>query len=98
MFRERKWELLPGHIADGVKDYIEKGCPTGDFLRNVISNDLKGAFYHADDTNRRRMFDIVSFFYNYCPTVAWGSPEAYKFWVEVGGLPGYRKYMDEKAA
>jgi hypothetical protein len=75
------WELLPGHIRKSVKFYLEEGILPGSFLRAVICNDLKEAFAQADTVNRERLFDIVTFFYNYMPGNSWGSPEKMKKWI-----------------
>ena len=77
---------LPEHIRGGVQRYIEHGIQPGDFLEAVICNNLKESFKRADNTNIRRMFDIVYFFYNEAPINCWGSPERMKQWMEQGGL------------
>lgn len=76
------YSTLPMHTQRGVKDYIENRIPTGGFLHAVITNDLKEAFGRADDINRDRMFDIVSFFYNQAPINCWGSVKAYDDWIK----------------
>lgn len=75
------YELLPGHIREGVKRYIEKGIEPGSFLTAIICNDLKESFGRADETNRARMFDIVGFFYNEAPSRCWGSQETMNRWM-----------------
>ncbi len=76
------YDMLPEHIRGTVKRYIEEGVPTGGFLQAVISNDLKESFAQADDINRKRMFDIVLFFYNEAPGPCWGTPERYQDWLD----------------
>ena len=80
---------LPEHIRHGVKIYIEHGIEPGDFLTAVISNDLKGSFAVADEINRDRLFDIVSFFYNEAPMDCWGSRERMAAWIKHSGLAGW---------
>ena len=80
--------LLPEHIQSSVQRYIEEGCPTGDFLKAVIQNKLKESFIHADETNTRRMWDIINFFYNEAPGDCWGSQSKMMAWIERGGLKG----------
>lgn len=82
------WNLLPEHIRDGVRLYIEHGVPPGGFLTAVISNDLKNALGRADDIHRPRLHDIVRFFYCDAPAGCWGSPEALDEWIDAGGLIG----------
>jgi hypothetical protein len=80
------YQTMPGSLRPGTKLYIEQGILPGSFLRAVISNDLKESFAQADDINRLRMFEIVSWFYNEAPAPCWGSPEIMKAWQEAGGL------------
>lgn len=88
MPREIDYSLLPEHISDSVKLYIEEGRPTGDFLQSVICNQLKESFAFADDINIERMFDIVSFFYNQAPLLCWGSRKRMEKWTGHSGLKG----------
>lgn len=76
------YDHLPEHIQGGVQRYIEHGIIPGDFLQAVICNDLKESFGRADDTNIKRMFDIVSFFYNEAPAGCWGSRKIMTAWSE----------------
>lgn len=84
-FGHINYEKLPEHLRQGVKLYIERGIPPGDFLRAVISNNLSESFARADIINKNRMFDIVSFFYNEAPASCWGSEKAFKDWINRGG-------------
>jgi hypothetical protein len=61
--------------------YLTQGVHTGDFLFNVLCNDLAGACAHADMENRYRLFDIVSYLYNDCPGACWGSKEKVHAWL-----------------
>ena len=72
---------LPEHIRDGAQLYIAHGIPPGSFLKAVICNDLSEACGRADDINRYRLYDIVSWFYNKAPKSAWGSEAAYERWI-----------------
>ncbi len=83
------YDGLPEHMREGVQRYIELGVPPGRFLSAVICNDLKNSFALADDVNRTRLFDIVSFFYNQVPANCWSSIERMKAWQEHGGLLGW---------
>lgn len=80
------WEKVPEHIRDGLKLYIAKGLQPGDFLTAVLCNDLREACARADDINRHRLFDIVSFLYCYAPAACWGSTEKFAAWRKQGGL------------
>jgi hypothetical protein len=67
---------------DGIKNYVEHGIPPGDFLRAFLENDLKEAFFRADDENQKAMFEIVKYCYNEIPHICWGSPEKVRNWIE----------------
>jgi hypothetical protein len=82
------WSKIPEHCREGLKEYLVGGIPVGSFLRAVICNDLADACGRADDINRHHLFNYVQFLYQYAPSPAWGSPEAYNDWVERGGLMG----------
>lgn len=82
------WSKVPEHMREGLVLYIEHGVKPGSFMSAVLSNDLRTACAQADDINRHRIWDIVSFLYSYAPNRCWGSPEALKDWVAVRGLVG----------
>ena len=81
-----RYEDLPEHCRESVKKYIEKGKPVGGFLRAVFENNLVETFLKADDINKRCLISYVLFLYNDAPSQCYGSREAYKRWVERGGL------------
>jgi hypothetical protein len=80
------YSILPEYIQGGAQRYIEHGILPGGFLQAVICNDLKESFGKADDINIRKMFDIVSFFYNEAPLACWGSEKKMDHWIKIGGL------------
>jgi hypothetical protein len=71
-----------------VSEYIENGRPLSNFLTAVVTNDLKESFGRADHINRRLMFDVVSWFWNYAPSECWGSKEKVAAWIRRGGVNG----------
>lgn len=77
-----RYEMLPENLREGVQLYFERGCPPGHFLKAVICNDLVDAVGRADLNNQRNLAEIVKFFVNYIPAVAWGSEESYQQWIE----------------
>ena len=85
------FETLPGHMVQGVCDYIIFGLPPGGFLTAVLSNDLKMAFGRADEQNQHAMRRWVMFMYNEMPSQAQGSPEKVDEWMAHGGLCGKRE-------
>jgi hypothetical protein len=81
--------LLPAHMREDARLYIEEGRVCGDdFILAVASNNLRRSFELADSINAERMHDWVRFFHAYAPSAAWGSPEAVKSWLAMGGLRG----------
>lgn len=76
------WDLLPEHMREGVRMYLEERIAPGSFLTAVICNDLVNALGQADHINRERLHDIVSFFYSYAPSNCWGSVEKMKKWLK----------------
>lgn len=87
------YHMIPDHCRESMQNYIERGVPVGDFLRNVIENNLVKAISYADDVNRPRLRDYALFLCNEAPrgpVPSWGSEQAYAEWVEIGGLFGLR--------
>lgn len=70
---------VPG--GTGLIEYIAARRPTGQFLRAVLSNDLKEAVARADPVSRLRLYELVVFLYNYAPGSCWGSPERVEAWL-----------------
>ncbi len=60
---------------------MEHRVPTGDFLRAVLSNDLREAIGRADDGNLDALIHIVAYCYNDIPGHCWGTPEAVEGWL-----------------
>ena len=77
-------EMLPEHMRKAVCDWIERAEPhpslLGSFMRSILTNDLMGAFAHADYNNRVSMFEWVTFLRNYAPTQCHGSWERLEHW------------------
>lgn len=71
------------HIKDSLERYLNHGIMPGGFLTAVLSNDLTGAFSHADHINYDLIGHIVKFLYNEFPIDAWGSPENVSAWVQM---------------
>lgn len=80
-FPQVDYSGLPEHMQDGALFYVEHGIEPGSFMSAVICNDLSEACARADDINRYRLFDIVSWFYNEAPGGCWGSREKMAAWI-----------------
>ena len=75
------YELIPEHMQEGVKRYLEEGIMPGDFLQAVLENNLVKAFDRADTINRECMFGCAKFLYNEMPGNSWGSPEKVRAYI-----------------
>jgi hypothetical protein len=76
------YSILPEHMQEGMKLYIEKGIKPGHFLRAVLENNLVESFARADDINIKNMFNWADFMYNQCPEEARGSKEKVEQWIQ----------------
>ncbi len=72
---------IPEHMHDGVKAYVLKGRPCGDFLALIIQNDFYTAAKHADNDNRSKLFEYADLLYNHFPGGSHGSKEKYVNWI-----------------
>lgn len=72
---------MRANIKASLDRYAADGVPTGDFLRAVLSNDLKGAIGRADEQNLADLFEIVDYVYNDMPMACQGSPEKVEAWL-----------------
>lgn len=73
---------IPLQDHDGLVAFITRGVPTGSFLRAVLTNNLREACNRADDDNKKALYNIVFFLYNYAPMGCWGSEANYTDWRE----------------
>jgi hypothetical protein len=82
------YSILPDHMQEGMRLYIEKGIQPGSFLTSVLENDLVRSFETADYINQHRMLDFVIFLVNQAPHNCWGSPKRVQYWLdEKGKMP-----------
>ncbi len=85
---------LPYYMIRGLNRYIMQGIPGGDFLRAVLTNDLREACLRADGINIKLLPLYAAWLYNCAPKEAYGSQEIYEAWIACGGAIG--KYSDEE--
>ena len=62
--------------------YVEKGIPTGGFLRAVLANDLMEAVGRADWQNQKDLHEICDYVYNCMPIPCHGSYENVDNWIK----------------
>lgn len=74
-------ENIPAYMHGSIIRYVEDGIRPGDFLTAIICNDLTAAVGGADDMNKKRLANYVTWFVWYAPASCWGSKEAYEAWV-----------------
>jgi hypothetical protein len=72
---------VPEHLWEGLTEYIAARRPTGDFLRAVLSNDLRGAIGMADEVSGPALPGLMRFLVNECPSQAWGSSALVAAWL-----------------
>jgi hypothetical protein len=77
---------IPDTVKQAIDRYVKRHEPVGDFLRAVLSNDLREALVRADSTNLNSLREIVGYCHWEIPSKCWGSPERYKDWLKEGGL------------
>ena len=77
----REFRIRPS-MLDAIDRYINDRILPGNFLRAIISNDLRESTGRADDDNLRNIPAFVAFFWNEAPASCWGSTEKMKAWIE----------------
>jgi hypothetical protein len=76
------YSMLPEHMQDGMKRYVEQGISPGHFLYLILCNDFVHALGYADSINTERIADYAKFLYLELPAGYWGSSEKVKAWIE----------------
>lgn len=85
-------KLVPVHDHHGLIAFFEDGIIPGSFLQAVLENNLSRAFGRADEVNRRALFDITTWLWNYAPADGWGSEAKVRDWSRARrGLPPVEK-------
>ena len=74
---------VPAYTREALDAFLREGRPGGHFLKAVITGDLFAAFSRADGDNVREMKSIVMYIYNKFPRIAFGSEEAYDYWLQL---------------
>lgn len=80
--------MIPDHLLEGLRLYVDRGVVTGSFLTACIDNKLVDAFAHADHISALALPAIANWLYNDAPSPCWGSPEKRAAWMKRGGLRG----------
>jgi hypothetical protein len=53
----------------GIRNYADYGIMPGHFLTALITNDLRGTFNRADETNRELIPEWLTWTWNYAPGI-----------------------------
>jgi len=80
--RDIDYGILPEHMRDGARHYVENHFEPGGFLQAVFENNLVRAFSLADEINEKAMRQWARFLHNEAPRRCWGSREAVQNWLE----------------
>ena len=82
-------ERMTEPMCEAIKIYLEDFILDDEFLEAIVTNNLSEACALADESNKRRLHVYVSFFFNYAPSTAWGSPEKVRAWLtDENSVPG----------
>jgi hypothetical protein len=81
-----QYAVIPANTQLSLSRYVTEGQSLGHFLTAVVTNDLMGAFGHADFGNLQAMDAIVKWVYNRAPSDCWGSREKVDAWRAQRGL------------
>jgi hypothetical protein len=75
------YDLLPAHLKEGMRRYVENGIETGSFLRAVLENDLEQAALRADTLCLLHLKEIALFLHS-LPFEVWGSRLIVQAWID----------------
>lgn len=85
------FSALPDYMHRAVRQYVVERRAPGHFLTALISNNLSETIARADDHNIKALRDWVRLFYNYTPTICWGSQAKFEAWIN----PTYWETSDD---
>ena len=69
------------HLHEGLVNYVNQYIQPGDFLMQVLSNDLRGAFERGDEESIASLRALVLWLYNEAPANCWGRPSVVTAWL-----------------
>lgn len=78
---EGHYSLIPERMQEALKRYVIDRIPPGQFLTAIITNDLRGAFAHADEENAKLVGLYVRWFHNIPPGCCSGSRNLMDVWL-----------------
>jgi hypothetical protein len=72
---------IPIHTHHSIREYIDKGIPPGEFLYNILIQNVFVAEGVADRENRTTLSYITSYIKT-LPPACWGSKEKVRDWLQ----------------
>lgn len=96
LFNPPNYLIIPSHMHEGMKRWIENGIEPGGFLQSILKNDFMRAAQQADTTNQNFLFSYTVFLYNETPAFSHGSENNYNNWKSHRGLDGLLEEEDFK--
>lgn len=91
------YNLIPEHMREGTRAYIETGREPGDFLSAIMANDFLEAAGQADDENACNWNLWAQFIYMETPGGCHGSKEKVYAWIATGGLVGLQSKANDES-
>lgn len=76
-----RWEMVPEHLRDGLRRYVEDQIEPGGFLMAVLTNDLIRTVGLGTPTSLAGLHDLISFLWNHAPAPSWGTPQKVAEWL-----------------
>jgi len=73
-------------MMEALRRYVQKGRPTGGFLRAVLAHDLMEAVQRADHWNLANLPAYAAYMYNEIPNNCHGSYKIVDKWIAQDGL------------
>ena len=80
------YSMLPEHMQDGARMYVEEGVEPGGFMYSILCNDFIAAAGQADLKNREALYWWAVWLSNELPRAAWGSVQNVEAWMDKGGF------------
>ena len=78
---EEDFANVPGHLREGLRDYLVHRQRPGRFLSSVLENNLTDAVLRADEVSLAYLRELVQFLHKSAPALAHGSPAAVEAWL-----------------
>jgi hypothetical protein len=78
---ERDYQRIPPACRNGLIRFILFGDEVGDFLYQILSNNLVEAAGRADHLNIEILHVYAGFLYNVAPRSSWGTQNVVECWM-----------------